>query len=303
MGPAVRLKYRFVGSLMRMDRPILIGHKGADALEPGNTIDSFIAAVEQGVELIEFDVLRTPEGRLVVAHDLSEAANRPTLGLREALDAFLEPPLDEVEIDLDIKLVGREAEIAGALTGAGLVDRAMVSTMEVETLWKLRGHEPDLRLGLTYPKTRVDWTAKRWAAPAMGVGLAALQRRYVKILPRRAEELSLTHTWAYHRVITESLLEAARSAGVKVMAWTVDDPARITELAEMGVDGICTNDPRLYEQAFAAPAAQASGDAAAKDEAGANGSGDAASGPAGNGANGAGDAEGETVSPAGPARP
>ena len=72
--------------------------------------------------------------------------------------SFIDPPLDQVEIDCDLKLPGREAELAGALAGHGLVERAMVSTMEVESLKKLRLLEPDLRLGWTYPKTRRDWT-------------------------------------------------------------------------------------------------------------------------------------------------
>ncbi len=130
-----------------------VGHKGADAITEGNTIESFEAAVERGVDMIEFDVLRDREGRLVsptTTQDAAHAAGRWTL--TEALDAFLEPPLDQVEIDCDLKLPGREAELAGALAGHGLVERAMVSTMEIESLRKLRQLEPDLRLGWTYPE-------------------------------------------------------------------------------------------------------------------------------------------------------
>ena len=68
---------------------------------------------------------------LVVAHDWADAERRTPLTLTEALDAFLEPPLDQVEIDLDIKLPGREEEIVEALRERGLIERAMVSTMEL----------------------------------------------------------------------------------------------------------------------------------------------------------------------------
>ena len=67
---------------------------------------------------------------LVVAHDWHDAERRTPLELTEALDAFLEPPLDGVEIDLDIKLPGREEEMVEALRERGLIERAMVSTME-----------------------------------------------------------------------------------------------------------------------------------------------------------------------------
>ena len=82
-----------------------------------------------------------------------------------------EKPLDQVEIDCDLKLAGREAELAGALAGHGMVERAMVSTMEIESLQKLRRLEPDLRLGWTYPKTRRDWTQLR-LGPARSGGRA-----------------------------------------------------------------------------------------------------------------------------------
>jgi glycerophosphoryl diester phosphodiesterase len=75
-----------------------IGHKGADAITTGNTPESFDAAVATGVDMIELDVLREQEGRLIVAHDFDDALRRRPMDLTEALDLFLEP-LDEVEID------------------------------------------------------------------------------------------------------------------------------------------------------------------------------------------------------------
>ena len=52
---------------------IRVGHKGADHVAPGNTFESFEAALEHGVDMIEFDVLRTRDGRLVLAHDYEDA--------------------------------------------------------------------------------------------------------------------------------------------------------------------------------------------------------------------------------------
>jgi glycerophosphoryl diester phosphodiesterase len=223
-----------------------IGHKGADAIAPGNTIDSFVAAVDHGVDMIELDVLRDREGRLVIAHDHQDALSRRPLGLIDALDAFLDPPLDEVEIDCDLKLPGREAELAGALAGHGLLERSMVSTMEVDSLRKLRKLEPDLRLGWTYPKTRRDWTQYRLLAPALAAGIAVLRRRFPVELERRAGELNINAVWAYHRIITPKLVEVAKRTDVELIAWTVDEAERMRDLIDMGVDGICTNDPRLF---------------------------------------------------------
>jgi glycerophosphoryl diester phosphodiesterase len=226
-----------------------VGHKGADAIVTGNTAESFDAAVEAGVDMIEFDVLRAKEGKLIVAHDHHDALVRRPMDLAEALDLFLEEPLTEVEIDCDLKLAGREAELAGALAGSGLVERAMVSTMEVESLLKLRQIEPDLRLGWTYPKSRRDWTRYGWARPALRACLSAIRRRFPAILEKKAPELRVDAVWAYHPIITPRLVDAAKKVEVELIAWTVDDEERIRELVEMGVDGICSNDPRLFEAA------------------------------------------------------
>ena len=155
--------------------------------------------------MIELDVLRAARARLIVAHDPEDALRRRPLDLTEALDAFLDRPLDEVELDCDLKLPGREAELAGALEGRGLLDRAMVSTMEVESLRKLRRMEPDLRLGWTYPKTKRDWTQYGWASPAIKAGLSAIRRRFPVILARQGPDLEIDAVWAYHPIITPKL--------------------------------------------------------------------------------------------------
>jgi len=243
MGTAMRLTW----SAMPKPRYMRIGHKGADAIEPGNTLKSFEAAIEVGVDMVEFDVLRDRDERLVIAHDYHDATVRRPMTLTDALNAFCEAPLDEVELDCDLKLPGREAELAGALAGHDLLDRAMVSTMEIESIVKLRKLEPDLRLGWTIPKARHDWTRHRWAGPAVVTALMAMRRRMPKTIAKRAPELGIDAVWAYHRLVTPKLVEAAHEAKVDLIAWTVDEAERISELAEMGVDGIISNDPRLFK--------------------------------------------------------
>ena len=237
------------------DAPVYrrIGHKGADAIVPGNTPESFDAAVEHGVDMVELDVLRAKEGRLIVAHDPDDAIRRRPMNLTDALDLFLEPPLEEVEIDCDLKLVGREAELVGALEGRGMLERAMVSTQEVESLRKLRQLEPELRLGWTYPKTRHDWTQYGWARPALRAGLSTLRRRYPSTLRAKAPELDIDAVWVYEPLITSKTVEAAADVGVELIAWTVDDADRMRELIGLGVNGIVTNDPRLFEVAERGP--------------------------------------------------
>lgn len=222
-----------------------IGHKGADAIVKGNTIESFEAAVEHGAEIVEFDVLPTREGRLIVAHDYHDASMRRPLSLTEVLDAFCQAPLDKVEINCDLKLPGREAELAGSIAGHGLGDRAMISTMEIGSLLKLRSIDPELRLGWTIPKTRRDWTKESWARAVLGAGLYVLRRRLPALIRERAPLLDVESVWAYHWLVSPEAMEAADDADVEVYAWTVDESERIDELAALGVHGIVSNDPRM----------------------------------------------------------
>jgi glycerophosphoryl diester phosphodiesterase len=234
----------------------LVGHKGADAIVPGNTVASFEAAVAAGVDTIELDVLWLQDAHLpleeraplVVAHDWEDAASRTPLSLTEALDAFLEPPLDKVEIDLDIKLPGREEEIVAALKARGLVERAMVSTMELYSLGRMVQLEPKLRRGWTYPKVTKNWTAKPWAKPALPFALAAMRFRLPGWAAQKLTEIDVQAMWVYHPLVTPRLARICELAGVELIAWTVDDEPRLRKLVEMGVTGLCSNDPRLFSR-------------------------------------------------------
>jgi glycerophosphoryl diester phosphodiesterase len=234
----------------------LVGHKGADLIAPGNTLESFRAAIEAGVDTIELDVLWLPDAHLpmeeraplVVAHDWHDAERRTPLALTEALDAFLEPPLDEVEIDLDVKLPGREEELVDALRERGLIERAMVSTMELYTLGRVLELEPALRRGWTYPKVTRDWASKRWASGPMLGALAVMRQRLPGLAAEKLPKMGVEAMWVYHPLVTARLARITKLAGVELIAWTVDDLSKMRRLVERGVDGICSNDPRLFSQ-------------------------------------------------------
>ncbi len=235
---------------------IRVGHKGADSIHPGNTIESFEAAVEVGVDVVEIDVLWTRDGHpgipaaerspLVVAHDWHDAERRNPLTLNEALDAFTRVPLGDVEVDLDIKLPGREEEIVAALRERELLARTMVSTMELSSLARIRELEPGLRRGWTYPKVSRDWASKRWARGPMLATLVAMRRRLPGIAARALPRMGVESMWVYHQVVSPRLSRATRAAGVELIAWTVDDLPRMNKLIEAGVTGLCSNDPRLF---------------------------------------------------------
>jgi glycerophosphoryl diester phosphodiesterase len=205
--------------------------------------------------MIELDVLWLRDAHLpleqrhplVVAHDWEDAERRTPLKLTEALDAFLEPPLDRVEIDLDIKLPGREEELVEALRERGLTERAMISTMEMHTLKRILELAPELRRGWTYPRVTKDWTSKRWARPAMRAALIAMRAQLPGHAAQKLPQFNVEAMWVYHPLVSARLARICELAGVELIAWTVDDRRRMERLVAAGVHGICSNDPRLFE--------------------------------------------------------
>jgi glycerophosphoryl diester phosphodiesterase len=234
----------------------LVGHKGADLIAPGNTLESFLAAAEAGVDTIELDVLWLRDAHLpleqraplVVAHDWHDAERRTPLSLTEALDAFLTPPLDRVEIDIDIKLPGREEEIVAALRERDLIGRSMVSTMELYSLGRIHQLESGLRRGWTYPKVTKDWASKRWAKAPMLAALVAMRQRLPGLAAEKLPKLGVESMWVYHPLVSRRLARITKLAGVELIAWTVDDLPRMNKLVAAGATGLCSNDPRLFTQ-------------------------------------------------------
>jgi glycerophosphoryl diester phosphodiesterase len=136
-------------------RPLRVGHKGAAALEPENTLRSLSRAVELGCDVVEFDVLRLDDGTLVLAHsnDLIEVSHGAARGrVRElSLAALREiapelPTFDQaleqlrsadVGLQVDLKGAGFEDDVAQSIRRHGLIERAVVSTFHAPSLLRL----------------------------------------------------------------------------------------------------------------------------------------------------------------------
>ncbi|HSZ68928.1 MAG TPA: glycerophosphodiester phosphodiesterase [Solirubrobacteraceae bacterium] len=238
--------------------PRRVGHKGAAHLAPGNTFASFEAAVRAGVDMIEFDVLsERPDGsgRLLLAHDYEalRAAGAGALTLEQGLEHLASAPYAGIELDVDVKLPGYGARVVRALRAAGLIERALVSSTYPEDLDAMRAIEPALRVGWSVPRARRDYTESRLTvAPAL-----ALLAGYRALLPHRARTALRAGRFdalmAHWRLVTPALVRAVAQGGGELYVWTVDDAALLARLAALGVDGIITNDPRLFTAARTSP--------------------------------------------------
>jgi glycerophosphoryl diester phosphodiesterase len=229
--------------------PRRVGHKGAAHIEPGNTLASFDAALRHGVDMIELDVISEHadgSGRLLVAHDHEDMRSRTPLSFEQALDHLAGEAFSSLELDVDVKIPGYEMRVVQALREHGLVGRTLVSGMFTDSLDRIRAAEPALRLGWSVPRVRRDYTTDMLTAiPAL-----AILTGYRATLPGRARtalrEGRFDAIMAHWRVVTPALVRAVREGGGDLYVWTVDDAARIAKLTALGVDGIITNDPRLF---------------------------------------------------------
>jgi glycerophosphoryl diester phosphodiesterase len=228
----------------RDGRVLRIGHRGAAALAPENTLESLRLAIELGCDLVEFDVRQVPGGRLVLAHDRPRGSFEELPGLDEAL-AFL--GTTDAGAHLDLKTRGAEAAVVDALRRHGLVERTVVSSLWPPTLRAIAALEPALRLGITYPRDRTRLGDRHVAAPLVGGVLAALRRRLATRIEGILARAGATAAVLHWQVLDAAVVERCHTAGAAVLAWTVDDRGRLRQLDELGVDGVVTNDPRIFE--------------------------------------------------------
>lgn len=227
--------------LRRRDGRLLrIGHRGAAALAPENTLEAFGAAVELGCDLIEFDVLEL-DGALVVAHSPGEVPAKPAT-LDEALGFLAGTPAG---VHADLKTRGAAAALTDRLGAHGLVERTLVSSFDPAALRMLRPLEPALRLGLTYPQDRFGISRRRALAPLVLGGLAsmraALPARIGRMLAAAHASAAVLH-WS---VVSRAAVDRCHALGVPVLAWTALTEEQVSRLDDLGVDGVVADDPRI----------------------------------------------------------
>jgi len=238
---------------------LVIGHRGASALAPENTLAGFRRALAEGADALELDVHVTADGVPVVIHDptLERTTDRVGAVAESTLERLREadagarftpdggrtypwrgkgervPTLAEViealpDTPILIELKDPRAQLAvrGVLLERGAVDRCVVASNDHRALAAF--HQPPFLRGAS----RRDIT-RLWLASKLGAAWGAKDCLLYAVPPR-------------HRgleVTTDSFLAAARCLGRPVHVWTVDDPALATLLWERGASGIITNAP------------------------------------------------------------
>jgi glycerophosphoryl diester phosphodiesterase len=243
--------------------PLIIGHRGASALAPENTLAAFRRAIEDGADGIEFDVRLAKDGVAVVIHDATlertgsvcSRVSQLTAAELNAIDvgswfrssesprAFAGEKVPSLQqlfdlysdndglLYLELKEeagAGNElvAEVVRMIQLSKLRERIIVECFELSLIARVKQIDSTIRTAALFePKLSRPLTFIR---PKLGSVAQA----------HGADEIALHHTLASPRAI-----ENARRLGLRVIVWTVDDPEWVMKAQTMGVTGLITNDP------------------------------------------------------------
>jgi len=235
-----------------------IGHRGAKAYAPENTLASFRKALEMDVDMVEFDVRITKDKHPIVVHDrlLTRLANkhrrvdRMTLEETRTLLVMGEEPIptlaevleilrDRVGLNIELKVRG-SAQIVVQTLRDYKVDQSnvMIASNFPSELKVIERLEPSITTALLFRSTNVFsfWLILDFLA----LVLLPITKYYITWVVRhaRADYLNINY-----RLLTPKKVALFKRRGIRICAWTVDNPKKIEYLKSLGIDGIITNYP------------------------------------------------------------
>ncbi|MGD9131243.1 MAG: glycerophosphodiester phosphodiesterase family protein [Candidatus Bathyarchaeota archaeon] len=215
-----------------------IGHRGARAYEPENTLRSFKRAIELGVDAVELDVRRTKDNEIVVIHNAN--VNKTTDGRGSVSDFTLEeikkfvtaegehiPTLGEVlefvgkrvKVLVELKETGIEEKVLDLIRKTGLMENVIIISFHEEALRKVRELDAKVATGLIYVRHKNPLQS-------------ALELKAEYLLP-------------LYRFTHSANIKKAHEKGLKVIVWTINNPEEAAEYKKKGVDGIATDRPDI----------------------------------------------------------
>lgn len=246
--------------------PLIIGHRGAAAVAPENTLAAFARALHDGADGIEFDVRLSRDGQPVVIHD---ATLKRTGNLRQAVSSMTAADLQKVDVGswfnrrfrkharaeysreglptlaevftairetgallyVELKsdgVVSKDlaAGVSTLISGYQLLDRVIVESFTLGNLELVKQIDSRIRTAAPFEPRREP------------LSLLSGRRLIRRALKAGAEEIALHRSSVNQRVVS-----AAKESGLAVVVWTVDSPSYIARAQRLGIKSVITNRP------------------------------------------------------------
>jgi glycerophosphoryl diester phosphodiesterase len=235
--------------------PLAFAHRGGAASGDENTAEAFARAVALGYRYVETDVHATADGVPVVFHDADLLRLTGTAGALAGLrwsdvatlrvgGAGAVPRLDEVlaawpdiRFNIDVKADAAAGPVVSVLRSAGAFPRVLVASFSDRRLAEVRALAgPGLATSL----------GRRGVAR---LRLASLARVPVR-LPASVVAAQVPVRHGRLTVVDRRFLAYAHRLGLQVHVWTIDDPAEMNSLLDLGVDGIMTDRVEVLRDVF-----------------------------------------------------
>ena len=215
-----------------MREPLIIGHRGASAFAPENTLTAFIAAVLQGADGIEFDVRLSGDGVPVIIHD--DTLYR-THGLRRRVADLSAKELG----DLGVPSLRQLFEV--------MADNKLLLCLEIkDSSAELAQQCCEMVREFSFEERTIVECFDLSVLKFVDLKKAALfePRFYADHnLIDRALQVGASVLALHHRLAKAPLIEKAKLAGLRVVVWTVDDPVWVARARSLGIEALITNDP------------------------------------------------------------
>lgn len=231
-------------------RPLRIGHRGAAAYAPHNTLAGFRKAAQLGADMVELDVQRSADDQAVVIHDLFlatgagrvlpvyqtslEELRRVDLGAGERVPLLAEALETCRELGLGVYIELKEGRavrhVVTALTDLAYGAHCIVGSFRPDWVADFTAAMPQVAGSILFGSKAIDG--------ARAVQLArACAARYVHPCWESDSSPSL--------LLTPEWMGAVRAAGLGIITWHEERPDEIAALTRLGVDGICSDRPEL----------------------------------------------------------
>ncbi|MFX1469224.1 MAG: glycerophosphodiester phosphodiesterase [Promethearchaeota archaeon] len=224
---------------------LIIAHRGANSIAPENTLKAFQKAIELGADMIEFDVRKTLDDRIVISHDNSLIRITGKLGsiksmtleqLREldfgegekipTLEDLINLTKGKIGLNCEVKVRGIEQKLVDIFRSADILDSTVISSFKDDVIIKIQQIEPKVKVAALNPN-KSGWISS-WISRKKMIKKARFNKFYA-INP-------------IHFLINRKFIDKAHYSNLKVFPWTVNSESRMEELVRLGVDGIITND-------------------------------------------------------------